>query len=206
MCCAPNKSPRAGFTLLEVMLAVLVMAVVVLAIYRFVEADLQAIKISTDDTTQKGAVEALVAVLEEEFCNLPPALPNALLGEAHQFNGKASDQVEWLTHAGNGLFTKDAEGQWKVTLILRPQENTYTLGLLRQLPDNSSSDENWVPLLPNVDAIEIRYFDQRLNVWLEKWSDSQSLPSLVKLRIWRTNLTLPYEAVIELPPSRLPTS
>jgi len=207
MCCAPNNPRRAAFTLLEVMLAVMIMALIAVSIYRFVETDLQAIKISTDDTTQKGAVQALVAVLQEEFCNLPPSEPNALLGEAHKFSDKASDQVEWLTQAGNGLFTEAANGPWKVTLILRPQDktNTYTLGLLRQLPDNSSKDEHWLPLLPNVDAIEIRYFDQRLNAWLEKWSDAQSHPALVRVRIWRTDQTVPYEAVIELPPSKIPS-
>ncbi len=185
----------------------MVMALVAVAIYRFVETSLQAIKDSTDDTMQKGALQALVAVLEQEFSNLPPAEPSALLGEGHKFNGKDSDEVEWLSQAGNGLFTEAAEGQWKVTLILKPQEhtNTYTLGLLRQAPDNSTAAENWIPLLPNVDAIEIRYFDPRLNVWLEKWSDAQTRPALVRLRIWRTDQTVPYEAVIELPPTRLPS-
>jgi len=198
---------RRGFTLLEVMLAVLVMAIVGIAIYRFVVADLTAIKASSDDTMQKGAVQALVAVLQEEFNNLPPAQPGALLGEAHKFNGKASDEVEWLTQAGNGLFTEDAVGQWKVTLIMKPDdnENTYTLGLLRQLPDNSSKELHWVPLLPKVDAVEVRYFDPRTNGWSEKWSDEQNRPSLVRVRIWRVDQTVPYEAVIALPPSRLPS-
>jgi prepilin-type N-terminal cleavage/methylation domain-containing protein len=208
MCCAPNKRGRAAFTLLEVMLAVMVMALIALAIYRFVVTDLQAIKISIQDTSEKGAAEAMVAVLREELCNLPAGQPDALLGEAHKFNDKASDRVEWLTQAGNGLFTRAADGQWKATLLLRPQDktNTYTLGLLRQLPANSNREQHWLPLLSNVDAIEIRYFDPRLNAWLDKWSDSQSLPSLVRVRIWRTNQTVPYESVIELPPTRLPVS
>ena len=67
-----RKSSLRAFTLLEVMLAVMVMALIAISIYRFVVDDLQAIKISTDDTTRKGAVQALVAVLQEEFCNLPP--------------------------------------------------------------------------------------------------------------------------------------
>ncbi len=195
--------------MLEVMLAVMVMALVAVSIYRFVVTDLQAIKISTDDTTRKDAVLALVAVLQEEFCNLPAGQPNAFAGEAHKFNEKASDQVEWLTQAGNGLFTEAAQGQWRVTLMLRPQgkTNTYTLGLLRQLPDNSRSniEGHWLPLLEDVDAIEVRYFDPRLHAWLEKWSDGQSAPSLVRVRIWRTNQTAPYEAVIELPPTKLPS-
>lgn len=206
MCFAANNR-RSAFTLLEVMLAVMVMALVAFAIYRFVEVDLQAIKIATDDTTQKNAVQALVAVLQREFCSLPAGETNALLGEAHEFGGKESDQVAWLTQAGNGLFTQAAEGQWKVTLILRPEEkeNTCTLGLLRQLPDNSSKDENWLPLLPKVDALEIRYFDQRLNTWVEKWSDGQNRPSLVQVRIWRAGQTVPYQAVIEMPPTAIPS-
>jgi type II secretion system protein J len=200
------RSSRA-FTLLEVMLAVMVMALVAIAIYRFVITDLRAIKISTDDTAQKEAVQSLIAVLQEEFNNLPPGQENALLGEGHKFNNKASDQVEWLTQAGNGLFTEAASGLWKVTLILRPQDNTntYTLGLLRQLPDNSSKEQHWLPLLPNVDAIEVRYYVRALNVWQDRWSDGGNLPNLVRVRIWRTDQSVPYEAVIGLPPSHLPS-
>ena len=206
MCFARDK--RRAFTLLEVMLAVMVLACIAFAIYRFVIVDIQSMKASADDTAQKGAVQGLVAVLEEEFGNLPPAESNALLGQAHKFNGKESDQVEWLTQAGNGLFTQDAPGPWKATLILKSQDqsNTYTLGLLREDPgDTSGLRQHWLPLLPNVDAIEIRYFDLRLNAWLDKWSDPQVRPNLVRVRIWRTDQEVPYETVIELPPARLPS-
>jgi prepilin-type N-terminal cleavage/methylation domain-containing protein len=198
---------RKGFTILEVMLAVMVMALVIVAIYRMVTTSLQSIKISIDDDAQKGAVQALAAVLQEELSNLPAGEANALLGQPHKFNGLESDEIEWLTQAGNGLFTEAANGSWKATLILKPQDktNTYTLGLMRTAPDdNTGKDQNWVPLLPNVDAIEIRYFFPQLNAWQDTWSDSQSLPSMVRFRIWRTGQTVPYETVIALPPTRLP--
>ena len=200
--CSVLVKPRRAFTLLEVMLAVMVMALVALSIYRFVETDLEAIKFSTENTARKSAVQALIAVIQRELCNLPPGEPSSLLGEAHKFNDKASDEVHWLTYAGNGLFTEEAEGIWRATLILRPNDatHTYTLGLLREVPGKSSKDEHWLPLLQDVDAIEIRYFDTRLNVWLEKWSDTQSRPALVRVRIWDANQTVPYEAVIRLPP------
>ena len=189
------------------MLAVAIMALVAVALYRFVGSSLQAIQYSTDDTIQKRAVQSLVSVLQSEFCNLPATEPNAFLGEAHKFSDKSADQMEWLTQAGNGLFTQTASGLWKVTLYLRPDDNnrTYTLGLLRQLPDNSNKEEHWLPLIPKVDAIEIRYFDTRLNTWLEKWSDSGTRPTLVRLRIWRKDQTIPYESVIQFPPTRLPS-
>jgi type II secretory pathway component PulJ len=189
------------------MLAVMVMALVAFAIYRFVDTTLQSIRQSTADSVQKGAVQALVAVLSEQLTNLPAQEPGALLGVAHKFGGKDSDELAWLAQSGNGLFTQDAAGEWKVTLILRPQEktNTYTLGLLRQVPDTTNTEEHWLPLLSNVDAIQVRYFDQRLNTWVEQWNDVSTRPALVRVRIWRTAQTTPYEAVIELPPTRLPS-
>jgi prepilin-type N-terminal cleavage/methylation domain-containing protein len=198
---------RRAFTLLEVMLAVTILALIAGSIYRFVVVDIKSIKLSTDDAVEKNSIRNLVSVLQEEFSNLPVGQQNALLGEAHKFSDKESDQVEWLTEAGNGLFTENASGLWKVTLILRPDDgaNTYTLGILRQVPDNSKKEDNWLPLLPRVDAIEIRYFDQRLNAWLDKWSDAQARPALVRVRIWRTDETIPYEVVIELPPTKLPS-
>jgi type II secretory pathway pseudopilin PulG len=207
MYCARDKRSRGAFTLLEVVLAVMIMALVAFAIYRFVFTSLEAIRISTENSNHKRSAEALVAVIAAEFCRLPPSEPNALLGEAHQFNGKASDQVTWLGQAGNGLFTGAAKGEWKVTLILKPDNtgNTYTLGLLRQVPDNRNKDEHWVPLLPRTDAIEIRYFDPTHTNWVDRWTDPQNRPALVRVRIWRDGESLPFESVIELPIVKLPT-
>ena len=149
MCFARNNPRRGAFTLLEVILAVMIMAMIAIVIYRFVVTGLESIRLSNEEEQRKEAVQALVAVLQDAFANLPPSEQNALLGEAHEFNNKSSDQVEWLCSSGNGLFTATAPGSWRATLVLRPGEkpNTYTLGLLRQLPDNSSSEDHWLPLM-----------------------------------------------------------
>jgi len=216
MFCAPTKRlahiprlahiRRRAFTLLEVMLSVMIMALIAIAIYRFVVTSLQAIRISTEDTAQKASVQALVAVLQAEFSDLPLDQPGGLQGEAHKFHGQEADQVEWLTHSGNGLFTNAAEGQWKATLILQLDEktNTSTLGLERQVADGSDKDINWLPLLPQVDAIEIRYYDPRLSAWIDKWANSDTRPALVRIRIWRKDQTIPYVVVIQLPLTQLP--
>jgi len=47
--------------------------------------------------------------------------------------------------------------------------------------------------------MEIRYFDQRLNAWLEKWTDQSARPSLVRMRIWRAGDDQPYEQIFNLP-------
>lgn len=193
------------------MLAVMVMALVGVSIYRFVVTDLQAIQIATADSARKSALQSLVSVLQDQMLSLPTGQENAIKGEAHKFNGKEADQLEWLTQSGNGLFTASAPaGAWRATLLLRqePGSESSTLGLLRiveQTDKRRKPDIHWLPLLPGVDALEIRYFNLQTHSWADKWNTSPAMPSVVRLRLWQTGQEVPYEAILPLPPAKLPS-
>jgi hypothetical protein len=78
----------------------------------------------------------------------------------------------------------------------------FELGVVRK-PHNdgettSPESETWVPLAPDVQSIQIRYFDPRLNAWVDKWTDTSVLPRLVKLVIGRGGAQVPLEAIIAL--------
>ncbi len=62
------------------------------------------------------------------------------------------------------------------------------------MPENQS----WVPLLSDVNSMEIRYFDPRLNAWVDRWTDRGTLPHLVRLTIDRAGSAVPWEAVLPL--------
>ncbi len=55
-----------------------------------------------------------------------------------------------------------------------------------------------MPLLPNVQSLQIRYFDPRLNTWVDKWTDTVTLPRLIKIAVGRANDAVPWEAIIAL--------
>jgi hypothetical protein len=192
---------KSAFTLLEVMTATFIIALVGFSIFRIVEVNLTAIRVSMTRATGEMSLQGIVAMLARQLADLSPLTPGALSGEAHKFNGLASDEIQWITSAGNGLLTRNASGDYKVTLALQPVEKTdrTELGLRRALPDADVKDYNWLPLLDGVVAMEIRYYDPRMNSWLEKWSDPQARPGLVRVRIWRDKDQPPYEAVIPMP-------
>ena len=54
------------------------------------------------------------------------------------------------------------------------------------------------PLIENVASLEIRYFDPRVNSWLDRWSDTARLPRLVKIVIGRNDAAVPWEVIIPL--------
>ncbi len=210
MFCARAKR---AFTLLEVVISVAIIAMIAISIYRFIESSLRAIQISTKQSNDTAAVQSLLAVLQAQLHSLPPGEIGALLGDTHKFQNKAADELQWLCGPGNGLFTQFADGEYRATLMLKqvPKTNTCELGLRRQRAENkintalTNQQENWVHLLDNVDALEVRYYDQRLNAWLEKWTDQMSLPSIIRIRLWRAGEENPIEAILALPVKQLPT-
>ncbi|MEI9895078.1 MAG: prepilin-type N-terminal cleavage/methylation domain-containing protein [Chthoniobacter sp.] len=66
------RGRRRGFTLLEVMIAVLILTLTSFAIYRFVRGTLKALSVSVSDTEDQLALERLVALVQEGLYGIPP--------------------------------------------------------------------------------------------------------------------------------------
>lgn len=183
-------------------MAVAILATMAIAIYRFVQSNMTAIRLSSETLAADARYDGLREVLSHEWQSLPPG-KGALLGDAFKLNDRERDEVRWICGAGPGLMTRYAAGEYIVSLRLqsRKEGQGFDLGLSRQPKDDSSAgnaDESWVSLIDNVRALQIRYFDPRLNVWVEKWTDTGTLPRLVKVTIDRPDVAVPWEAIVPL--------
>jgi prepilin-type N-terminal cleavage/methylation domain-containing protein len=199
MFCVRNKR---GFTLIEVMLGVMIMAMFVIAIYRFLQTDLEGVAAAQQMTVKEASVRSLLAVLKNELQALPQGQQGALLGQPHVFSGQAADEITWVTNPGdsNGLFTNYYSGDYTVKMTVQPNTatNQNDLGIWRSLPDDPTP-QNWLTLLPNVSGLEIRYYDPNLNAWVDTWSDQKNRPTMVRFRIWRGTDISPYESIVSMP-------
>ncbi|MEY2439645.1 MAG: Type secretion system protein [Verrucomicrobiota bacterium] len=198
-----KRKSDGGFTLLEIMLAVAILAMMSLAIYRFVQSNILALRISSEASAADARYDALRDLLNSQLQNLPTG-SGALLGDPLKVSDRSRDEMRWIAGAGPGVLTRYAPGDFTVSLRLQPESkksDRLDLGLLRKPKgDQSFSDvhESWVPLLTDVRSMQIRYFDPRLNVWLSRWSDTITLPRLVKVVIERNDAAVPWEAIIPL--------
>jgi prepilin-type N-terminal cleavage/methylation domain-containing protein len=193
---------RAGLTLIEVIVAVMIVSMIGLAIYRFVALNLQVVRTASELTAETDALHAVVKYVQEQLRALPPRRPAALVGEAHLLREKANDEIRWLAAPGAGVLTRHAAGDYYVTMTLRKDDTADRTDLvLRRLPvDNSSDDPNWLKLIEDVRALEIRYYDPRLSTWLENWNAPIDRPTLIRLRLWRGETEHPFEAILSMPP------
>ena len=63
---------RRGFTLLEIIIAVAILATMALSIYRFVQSNLVAIRVSSDAIASEARYDGLREVLTTQWQSLPP--------------------------------------------------------------------------------------------------------------------------------------
>ncbi len=217
-----RTNPRRAFTLLEVMIATLIIGLLSFSIYRFVSANLKAMQITTELQDERDSMQAVVRLLKTQLADLPRRENGALLGNPLKLRNLSSDEIIWKASAGPGVLTTAAPGQYRVTMTVQPVESTSTeleLGLRREpitaeartnvdffARGSGANKYNWMPLIRPMAAFEVRYFDPRLNAWLDRWTDQTARPQLVRVRLWKNADDPPLEAVLPVPSANMPQS
>ena len=189
---AVKRTQRSGFTLLEITLAAAILGLMSLAIFRFVQTNITVLRVSAEDSIEEARYGGLLDLLTTQWQSLPTGV-GALGGEPFMFNQRPRDEVVWFCGAGPGLMTRYAGGEFAVRMRLKPMKeggDRMQLGFLRrprEAAEGSDEGETWVPLIDDVRGLRIRYFDPRLNAWVERWTDSSSLPRLIEVILERPN-------------------
>jgi hypothetical protein len=162
------------------------------AIFRFVQTNIIVLHASAQDTLEEARYGGLLDLLTNQWQSLPSGV-GALGGEPFMFNQRPRDEVVWFCGAGPGLMTRYAGGEFAVRMRLRPMKDggdRMQLGFLRrprEAAEGSDEGETWVPLIDDVRGMRIRYFDPRLNAWVERWTDGSTLPRLIEVILERPN-------------------
>jgi len=179
-----------GFTLLEILLAATIMGVLTMAIFRFVQTNVAVVQVSAKESLEDARYTGLLDLLTNQLQSLPIGV-GALTGDTYKFNERQRDEITWTAGAGPGLLTRYAGGEFIVRMRLRPIKeggDKLQLGIYRKPREEAEGEaekETWVPLIDDISSLRIRYFDTRLNAWVERWTDTGTLPRLVELLIQR---------------------
>jgi prepilin-type N-terminal cleavage/methylation domain-containing protein len=203
-----QQTSREGFTLLEIMVGVGVLGMLLVTMYQLVGTQLMALKNSRDSQLESVAMEGLVRYVQGVLANLPLKTNDVIKGINHVYGMAPADELQWISRPGMALLTSAApDDEYALTLTIQPTTATskqQDIGIRRRLSSELDNAYEWIPLLSNVAALEFRYFQPSLGAWMERWEDSTTRPSLVRMKVWRNASEDAFEVVIPVPSARIP--
>src|SRR6059036_3740396 len=100
-----NIQTSFGFTLIEIMLAVGILGIMSVAIFRFVQSNMTALYVSSDTAAADAQYDGLRELLT---------------GEPFKLGDRERDEIRWSCGAGPGLLTRYAPNDFTVALRLQP--------------------------------------------------------------------------------------
>jgi len=177
---------RAGYLLLEVLLALAVLSIVVVMIFQIIQTT---VKVTTDIDflqIQQRKVDGICELMRRNFDSMPASCLFETRGTA------GSTQLVFRDAPFNFTWAKAGPSYGTVIIAARPQANgRIALSVLQEPGDSSSSptlgDDDkkalWFPLLSNIEQINWRFFSQQNGKWTSDWPNSQSKPNLVELTL-----------------------
>ena len=180
------RSPVSAFTLFEVILSLMILALLTGAVYSITSAATETSKVTMDEQVSVRRMEAFMKVTRDAFLNLPREGKVQL-----RFSKSASGAPvpEIIFEESAGLFGIPSLGGGSLILAARPRaDGTRTMSLLRVPKDLSGNEleklksgNSWVPLLPRVEKVKWTFFAN--GEWKEEWLPENGRPLTARLQM-----------------------
>lgn len=194
-----------GFTLLEVVISMFIMAVLAGAVYAVVGASISASQTAMTQQLTLRRLDAFLRVTREAFLNLP-AEGTVSLEIGHSKGGSA--EADLVIGKPQQIFGLPSLAGGSLVLAARPRpDGTRTITLLK-IPPNATDRERTealaakgIPLLPHLRKPRWTFkLTPQDEDWKEELPAGSAKPILVRLQTEIDELPNPVEAIFYLPP------
>lgn len=176
---------RLGFTLFEVIMALMILGLLSGAVYSISTAALETTKAVVSEQSASRRLEAFLKVTRDAFLNLPP---DARVFLRMSKSSEGAPVPEMVFEETSGTFGISSLGGGSLVLAARPKaDGTRTFSILR-IPLKVQGNEleklrangPWLPLLPGVE--KVRWFFLKGDEWVEEWAEGAERLRLVRLQ------------------------
>ncbi len=184
------KPATSGFTLVEVVLGLLILALLGAVLFTLVETTIGAAAQLNVKQAQTQELNGLIEICRETFATLDGRSQLTSSVKPAQGGGYAQ---ELRVEDGPLVFSwRGAGTETGITTISpRPQANGLLAFCLLHEPDADSlidgteklEKPKWFVLMRDLKKLEWRFFDSRSNAWRKEWEEGGFRPSMIEMVI-----------------------
>jgi hypothetical protein len=181
---ARQRVETAGYLLLEVLLAVAVLSISVVMIFRIIQTTLKATADITFLQTQQRKVDGISQLLRRNFESMPQSCTfqtRSVNGSLELIFRSAPFNFSWVTskaNFGNVVIASRSLPNGRLALTVLQESGDA----LNSYVDGSNEKKgDWFPLVDDAEQLSWRFFDGQAEKWTSDWPNAATKPSLVEL-------------------------
>ena len=176
-----RQAPRdceGGFTLVEVLLAVSLVAMMAALVFGSLYVTMSAIDSARANSVNEQIVRSTLRVMTDELSVSVARPTGPWMGINSQFDGRPADSVAFLT-MGQFRGAESAKDSELVRIVYTREGDRLLRFVRRNLYSLTDESVEQMELATNVKGFNIRYFDGKGNVWIDEW-DGKARPGIPK--------------------------
>ena len=178
--------PRGAFTLFEVILSLMILALLTGAVYSITSAATETSRATLEEQVSVRRMEAFLKVTRDAFLNLP-RVGKVQLQFSKSPTGAPVPEV--IFEEAAGMFGIPSLGGGSLILAARPRaDGSRTMSLLRVPKDvqgaeleNLKAGNSWIALLPRVEKVQWSFFVN--GEWKDEWLPENGRPLAARLQM-----------------------
>ena len=178
-----QQHPEGGFTLVEVLLAVSLVAMMATLVFGSLYVTMSAIETARANSTNEQIVRSTLRVMADELSVSEHRDTNPWMGINGLFEGRPADSIAFLT-MGQFRGAESAKDTELVRIVYTREGDRLLRFVRRNLYGLTDESVEQVELANKVKGFNVRYYDGKSNVWLDEWSGSvRGAPKAILLEL-----------------------
>lgn len=180
-----------GFTLLEILIATALTAVILMAVYGAYTSNMETIQAARENARMHQTARILFDLMKKDLQCALAEDEIGILGEDRELDGKPADRLRIVTSASHAGAAGLNTGLYRISYEMVPDEKEEGYVLYRTqegvVGEGASTGPQAYELTRRVSGLDLRFQD-REGEMLESWGDQEGfpadqLPSLVLARV-----------------------
>jgi general secretion pathway protein J len=184
---SPDASPfkgQAGFTLVEVLVAVALLGTIAAMVFGSLITTTQVVEAGRDHASREQTVRKILRLMAEEISLSKRNLAYPWVGMNGTQEGQPADTLAFLAMSQE-LSASTIKESETIRVVYTRERDRLIRFVRRNLYTLTDTDEtlDQMELADHVQAFNVRYYDDQNRIWLDEWPTAVKMPKAVLIEV-----------------------